>query len=149
MTFFEVTLPHRKDYMDLLLLADESEAMVDRYLERGDMYALEDGGRVVCICVVTDEGDTTLEIKNLAVLPDAQRHGYGKRMIEYIKGIYAGKYEHLLVGTGDSPLTIPFYEKCGFVRSHIIPNFFIENYDHPIVECGVKLVDLIYLKQKL
>ena len=50
-------------------------------------------------------------------------------------------------GTGDSPLTIPFYEKCGFVRSHIIPNFFKDNYDHPIVECGLQLSDMVYLKR--
>ena len=28
----------------LLLLADEQEDMIDRYLERGTMYVLEDGG---------------------------------------------------------------------------------------------------------
>ena len=53
------------------------------------------------------------------------------------------------VGTGDSPLTIPFYEKCGFVRSHIIPHFFTDNYDHPIYEDGVQLVDMVYLQRKL
>lgn len=34
----------QKRYLDLLLLADEQEDMVDRYLERGTMYVLEDGG---------------------------------------------------------------------------------------------------------
>ena len=34
----------KKRYLDLLLLADEQEDMVDRYLERGTMYVLEDGG---------------------------------------------------------------------------------------------------------
>ncbi len=52
-------------------------------------------------------------------------------------------------GTGDSPLTIPFYEKCGFVKSHAVKNFFLENYDRPIIEGGVRLVDMIYLKKKL
>ena len=45
----------KKRYLDLLLLADEQEDMVDRYLERGTMYVLEDGG-VKAECVVTDEG---------------------------------------------------------------------------------------------
>lgn len=149
MNFFAIPIPHRKDYIDLLLLADESEEMVDLYLERGDMYALEDAGRVVCTCVVTDEGEGVLEIKNIAVSPDAQGHGYGKKMIGFIKEQYSGKHEYLLVGTGDSPLTVPFYEKCGFVRSHIIPNFFTDHYDHPIIECGVTLVDMVYFKQRL
>ena len=55
----------------------------------------------------------------------------------------------LSVGTGDSPLTIPFYEKCGFVRSHNIPNFFTDNYDHPIYESGVQLIDMVYLQRCL
>ena len=46
-------------------------------------------------------------------------------------------------------MTIPFYEKCGFVRSHYIKNFFTDNYDHPIFECGVQLVDMVYLRQML
>ena len=40
----------KKRYLDLLLLADEQEDMVDRYLERGTMYVLEDGGvRAECV----------------------------------------------------------------------------------------------------
>lgn len=70
-------------------------------------------------------------------------------MIDFIADKYKGKYSVLQVGTGDSPLTIPFYEKCGFVRSHMIKNFFIDNYDHPIYECGVQLVDMIYLQRTL
>ena len=61
----------KKRYLDLLLLADEQEDMVDRYLERGTMYVLEDGG-VKAECVVTDEGDGILELKNIAVAPDFQ-----------------------------------------------------------------------------
>ena len=56
---------------------------------------------------------------------------------------------YLQVGTGDSPLTIPFYEKCGFVRSHSVKNFFADNYDHPIYEGGVQLKDMIYLRKQL
>ena len=49
----------------------------------------------------------------------------------------------------DSPLTIPFYEKCGFVRSHKIPNFFTDNYDHLIYEGGVQLIDMVYLQRHI
>ena len=67
-------------------------------------------------------------------------------LISFIAREYSGRFEILQVGTGDSPLTIPFYEKCGFVRSHIIPKFFTDNYDHPIFECGIQLVDMVYLQ---
>ena len=46
---------NKKQFLPLLLLADEQEDMIDRYLERGTMYVLEDGG-VKAECVVTDEG---------------------------------------------------------------------------------------------
>ena len=54
----------KKCYLDLLLLADEQESMIDRYLERGDMFVAETGGLAVAVCVVTVDGEVA-EIKNL------------------------------------------------------------------------------------
>lgn len=139
---------NKKKYISLLLLADEQEDMIDRYLDRGTMYVLNDNG-IKAECVVTDEGNGILEIKNIATEPNYQGMGYGKTLIEYIAKKYKEQYSVLQVGTGDSPLTIPFYEKCRFVRSHIIKNFFIDNYNHPIYECGIQLKDMIYLQRKL
>ena len=92
---------NKKRYMSLLFLADEQEDMIDRYLEKGTMYVLEENFRI------------------------------------------------LRVGTGDSQLTLPFYKKCGFIESHRIKNFFTDNYDHPIFECGVQLIDMVYLEKNL
>lgn len=139
---------NKKRFIPLLLLADEQEDMIDRYLERGNMYVLEDGG-VKAECVVTDEGGGILELKNLAVHPEAQRKGYGKALIDFLACKYNECYSVLQVGTGDSPLTIPFYEKCGFTYSHRIPNFFTDHYNHPIYEAGVQLVDMVYLRKPL
>ena len=107
----------KKQYLDLLLLADEQENMIDRYLDKGKMYVLDDNG-IKCECIVTDEGNDVLEIKNIATVPDYQGKGYAKSLIDFIVEKYREQYAILQVGTGDSPLTIPFYEKCGFVRSH-------------------------------
>ncbi|ROR28596.1 acetyltransferase (GNAT) family protein [Mobilisporobacter senegalensis] len=139
---------NKKKFLDLLLLADEQESMIDKYLERGDMFALYDDD-LKSICVVTKENDDTYEIKNIATYEIYQGKGYGKALINYIENYYRGKCKTLIVGTGDSPLTIPFYESCGFIKSHRIKNFFIDNYDHPIYECGLQLVDMIYLKKEL
>ena len=139
---------NKKQYLSLLLLADEQEDMIDRYLDRGRMYVLDDQG-AKSECVVTDEGNGILEIKNLAADPEYQGQGYAKKLIDFLIEKYHGAYTVLQVGTGDSPLTIPFYEKCGFVRSHIVPNFFTDHYDHPIYEDGVQLVDMVYLRRAL
>jgi len=144
----EVT-DHKKALLPLLLLADEQEDMIDRYLERGQMYALEAAGDAAAVIVVTDEGNGLLEIKNLAVSQAYQGKGYGRMMIRHIEERYSDRYHTLLVGTGDSPLTVPFYERCGFVRSHAIKNFFTEHYDHPIIEGGVQLRDMVYFKKSI
>ena len=138
----------KKGYLDLRLLADEQEDMVDRYLERGTMYVLEDDG-VKAECVVTDEGDRILELKNIAVEPAAQGKGYGKALIDFLIETYAGQYTVLQVGTGDRPSIIPLYEACGFRRHHLVKHFFTDHYDHPIYECGVQLVDMVYLQREL
>ena len=52
------------------------------------------------------------------------------------------------VGTGDSPLTVPFYEKCGFRRAFVVKDFFTRHYDHPIYEAGVLLKDMVYLQRE-
>ena len=122
MVIIEVT-ENKKQYLDLLLLADEQEDMIDRYLDNGRMYVLDDNG-IKCECVITDEGNGVLEIKNIATVSEHQGKGYAKALIDFVVKKYKEQYTVLQVGTGDSPLTIPFYEKCGFVRSHSVPNFF-------------------------
>ena len=139
---------NKKQYMELLFLADEQEDMIDKYINRGTMYILDDNG-VKAECVVTDEGNGILEIKNIATNPKFQGMGYGKSLIDFVANKYKNKFSVLQVGTGDSTATIGFYIKCGFSHSHIIKNFFTDNYNHPIYEEGVKLVDMIYLRRVL
>lgn len=74
---------NKKQFLPLLLLADEQEDMIDRYLNRGIMYVLDDDG-VKCECVVTDEGKGVLEIKNIATEPEYQGKGYGKVLIDFV-----------------------------------------------------------------
>ena len=139
---------NKKAYMELLFLADEQEDMIDRYLDRGTMFALDDDG-VKAECVVTDEGAGILEIKNIAVCPQYQNKGFGRYLIVFVERKYRETYKSLRVGTGDSPLTIPFYKKCGFIETYRVKNFFTDHYDHPIYECGVQLSDMVYLEKRI
>ena len=129
-----------------MLLADEQENMIDRYLDKGTMFTIEDNG-VKGVCVVTCEDGGVLEIKNIAVLPDYQNKGYGRALIEFIENKFRDTFSTIRVGTGDSPLTIPFYKKCGFSEAYRIKNFFTDNYDRTIIECGIQLVDMVYLEK--
>lgn len=142
-------IENKRDYLPLLLLADEQENMIDLYLDRGTMFVLMDGTNVIGECVVTDEGDGVLEIQNLAVAEQFQKRGYGKALIEFVAEHYRNRYKELQVGTGDSPLTVPFYEHCGFVLHHVMKNYIVDHYDHPIFEGGKQLIDKVYLRRKL
>ena len=136
---------NKEEFMDLLLLGDEQESMVKKYLYRGELFALYDND-LKTVAVVTQEDARAYEIKNIATYKKFQGKGYGSLMIKFIIENYKNKSGLLLVGTGESSRTISFYKNCGFVYSHTINNFFIDNYDHVIIEDGKQLKDMIYLK---
>lgn len=144
----EKIIENKKRFLDLLLLADEQEDMIDRYLPDGDMFALYDDD-LKSICVVTQIDRENCELKNIATYEKYQGKGYGKALIRFIFDFYKKDYKTMLVGTGETPETLSFYESCGFERSHRIKNFFTDNYELPIFEGDIQLIDMIYLKKNL
>ena len=144
----EITGNNRR-YLPLLLVGDEQEEMVMRDLPHGSLFVCFDPDPCA-VAVVTDEGDGCCELKNLAVEPCRQRQGYGRRMVAFVVRRYTARgYRTLRVGTGETPSTLSFYAQCGFRPAGRIPDFFTRNYDHPIVEEGVLLRDMILLEQPL
>lgn len=136
------------DFMELLLLADEDWKMIEKYLYRGELFALYDDD-LKSVCVVTQESDCICELKNIATYEKWHGEGYGSKLLDYIFSYYKDKHATMLVGTGDVPWIMRFYKKSGFKVSHRIRNFFTDNYDHPMFEDGVQLVDMVYLKKDL
>ena len=139
---------NKKDFLDLLFLADEQENMIDKYLDRGTLFALYDDD-LKTICVVTDEGNGIFEVQNLATYQQYQGCGYGRHLLNYACDYYKEKAVAMMVGTGDVPTAVFFYENSGFVFSHRIENYILEHYDKPIFEAGVQLKDKVYLKRDL
>lgn len=138
-------IKNKEAFMDLLLLGDEQESMVKKYLDRGALYTLYDND-LKTVCVVTEEPESIYEIKNIATYEKYQGNGYGSYMIKYIIEKYKGKCNQLLVGTGEDDKILTYYKSFGFIYSHTIKDFFINNYDHEIFENGKQLRDMIYLK---
>ena len=139
---------NKKRFLPLLLLGDEQESMIDRYLESGEMFALYDGG-LKTIAVVSREPKRIYELKNLATDPAFQRKGYGTHMMQYLLTYYHGRGRIMQVGTGADSSNVAFYKKCGFTVSHTVKNFFTENYEHPIFDDGKQLTDMVYLRKEL
>ena len=81
----EISEEDKAKFLPLLLLGDESEAMIKRYIHRGRLFALYEHNNTAsdlrAVCVLTNEGDGLFEIKNLAVAPEHQRSGYCRRVV--------------------------------------------------------------------
>lgn len=140
---------NKKQFLDLLLLADEQENMIDKYLPTGDLFALYDADVLKTVCVVLPIDSETCELKNIATYPQYQGKGYGRSLLNYITDYYKSDYKTMLVGTGETPSTLSFYKSCGFEESHRVKNFFTDHYTHHIFEKGVQLVDMVYLRKGL
>ena len=105
----------------------------------------------VCVTVVVSDKETA-EIKNLATHPDYLRRGYASRMMSFIVE-HNREIPNIIVDTGSTGVPgkvlfkLEFCLKSGFVESHIIKNFFVDNYPEPIFEDnGEQCIDMIYLR---
>ena len=143
----KIITENKKDFIDLLLLADEQEDMIDKYLDRGTLFVLYDDD-LKSICVVTDEGGGSFELQSLATYEQFQGSGYATRLVSHIFEFYRDKGTAMCVGTGDCPGIVSFYERCGFTFSHRLENYFIEHYNEPMFEDGIQLTDKVYFIKK-
>ena len=61
-------LKNKKEFLELLLLADEQESMIDLYLERGEMYALYDGD-LKAACVIQMKETESMKSRTSPLIP--------------------------------------------------------------------------------
>lgn len=144
----QIITAHKKNFLPLLLEGDEQESSIDKYLERGELFALYDSD-LKSICVVTDEGAGTLEIQNLTTDERYRGQGYATTLINHIVEHYKNRYDKIILGTGDVPGILSFYKQFGFVTTHRVVDYYTTHYDHPIMEEGVQLKDKVYLERKI
>ena len=70
----------KKQYLPLLLIGDESEIMIDRYLDSGTLYVGIFNGKPIAVCVTLNLDPNTVEIKNLAVEEKYRFFSFGDAM---------------------------------------------------------------------
>ena len=136
----------KRESLPLLLSADPSEAMINRYLDAGDMYVLFARGRAVCEAVVLRREDGACELKNLATAQGERGKGYATRLLAHLARLLAAEYDALYVGTCE--VQVPFYERQGFARAYVERHFFRDNYPGVTFDEG-ELDDMIYLVRTL
>jgi len=136
---------------DLLLLADPAQAVIDEYINKGKTFLAYHSGELVGVVVLLPLGEEQLEIKNIAVQPDWQGKGIGRRLLQAV--IIEAKRTHvkeLWIGTGNSSIgQLYLYQSVGFELAEVKWNFFIENYEEPIWEKGIHCKHMLMLRQTL
>lgn len=135
-------------HFELLLDADPSEKVVDSYLSRAYKFELVDNTNLLGVILLIDTRPETIEIVNLAVDETVRNQGLGEQLVHF--GIDWAKkhhYQTVEIGTGSTSFgQLYLYQKCGFRIVGIDSDFFVRNYDEPIVENKLVLRDMVRLK---
>ncbi|QFT87530.1 putative N-acetyltransferase YvbK [Bacillus sp. THAF10] len=141
---------NRERFLPYLLLADESEAIVRAYIHDGDLYEIKLGGEVAGVVLFVPENKQVIELKNMALLSVFRGKGIGKKVIHEAAKILSQKgYQTLTVGTANSSIeNLAFYQKAGFRISGIKKDFFLK-YPEPIIENGIRALDMIMFERKI
>jgi ribosomal protein S18 acetylase RimI-like enzyme len=145
----ELVVGSRESWIPLLLEADESEPIVRGYLGEGELLAILEGEEPAGVLLTIRDGDT-LEIKNLAVAVGRRGRGVGRGAIEaLVERATASGVTRLVVGTANSSLeALRFYQRTGFRVAGVRRGFFA-SYPEPIVEDGIRALDMVMLDREL
>ncbi|WP_409300732.1 GNAT family N-acetyltransferase [Peribacillus sp. SCS-155] len=137
--------------MNLLLAADPSRSLVERYIERGDCFVAEKDHDIIGVYVLLQINIETAELINIAVSEHLQGQGIGKKLVQHaIQTAKTKGYKKLELGTGNSSLgQLALYQKCGFRITGVDKDFFIKNYEEEIFENGIQCRDMIRLSKDL
>lgn len=128
----------------LLLDADPSERKVRGYLPRCACFAAFVADELVGACLVLPLGEGVAEIINLAVSPAHQGRGIGRRLLEHaIADATARGLRRLELGTGTFGHQLTLYQRVGFRAERVDRDFFVDHYDEPLFENGVRHRDML------
>lgn len=149
MKLIPVSTENRSAYLNLLLLADESEEIINEYIHEGEMFAIEYENKIVGVALFTFPIELVVELKNIAIDPNYRGKGIGKLVLNDACTIYQNRgYSKMIVGTANSSIeNIAFYQKAGFRMSEIKKDFF-KKYPKPIYENGIQALDMIMFEKK-
>jgi N-acetylglutamate synthase-like GNAT family acetyltransferase len=136
--------------IDLLLLADETIEVINRYVNDSEVYILERGDKAVGIYALQKISKDSIEIKNIAVDEKLQGQGIGKFLLRDAANRAEGMgFKTIIIGTADASIQLlHFYQKEGFEIFDVKKNFFIDNYPEPIYENGIQLKHMVMLKRE-
>lgn len=137
--------------IDLLLLADPSEELIERYRNSGESYLAKVDEELIGGFILVPTSLSEVEIKNIAIYESFQNKGIGKELMKYaIRTAKMEAYEKLIVKTANtSQYQINFYQNLKFKLETIIKGHFLKYYKRPILENGEEAIDQLVFIRKL
>ena len=89
---------------------------VRKYLDKGTLYKINCGELLVGVALVIPQTNTTIELKNIAIVPKYQGKGIGKEILRQLtEECQKDGYQTVLVGTANSSIdNIAFIKKQAF-----------------------------------
>ncbi len=132
--------------------AEDSRTQLDGYLDSGRVLVARRDDDLVGHLQLSGTGrDDELEIKNMAVRPDARGAGIGRRLVHEALRIAADTgVARILVATAAADVgNLRFYQRCGFRFLAVERDAFTPatGYPEPVVIDGVTLLDRVWLAQ--
>ena len=92
---------------------ERPEMLKQAYSNSLYMIGAYDGDDLIGIIRVVGDGHSIIYIQDIIVLPDYQRRGIGKDLLERVLEKYAHVYQKILL-TMNEEKTVKFYESVGF-----------------------------------
>ena len=112
------------------LIAQEKGLLAHPISEKEYYFIIEEGNKIVgCAGYLLAQNSGEIYLSWGMVHHEYQKHGHGKKLLEYrIKSI-AQKYPDRKVCLTTTQDIAPFFEKYGFKVTHIKPKFYSESLD--------------------
>ncbi len=93
---------------------DNSTMLENAYKNSLKIYGAYDGEKLIGIIRVVGDGYSIVYIQDILILPEYQRQGIGKALIEKVLETYKHAYQKVLL-TDNTEKTIQFYKLVGFM----------------------------------
>ena len=139
----ELAIPYH-----LLLDADPSKELVDKYLACGILFGAFYDKEPAGVCLLIFHNNITAEIINLTVLEKYRNKNIGKLLISFAENqARLGGIKYMEIGTSEN--IVKYYENQGYKCHKTIKDFFVENYEFPVIDNGIILKDMIRLIKNL
>jgi N-acetylglutamate synthase-like GNAT family acetyltransferase len=130
--------------INILLEADPSAERIRSYLDHSKCFVAKVDGDAVGAYVLKELSCGIFELMSIAVAPAFQRRGHGSALlghaIDSARDLGARRLE---LGTGTFGYQLAYYQKAGFRPFSLEIDFFLENYQAPILENGLQHKDMI------